>query len=119
MYVIDHLLPLCLAALACGALGGYGGRWAALWQLRGELHALASTVDPKKLAELGQVAAELESVRATAEGAARSAKSISGQLGQMVKAEKLNPADVEMLVGLVMSRLRTTVMAHPRGVSPE
>ncbi|HET9683734.1 MAG TPA: hypothetical protein VFP15_06495, partial [Gemmatimonadaceae bacterium] len=70
------MLPLCLAAVLSGFLGGVGGRFYALWTLRRELHALAASVDPKRLEELHTLAGDVAACLRKAEAAESAAKSL-------------------------------------------
>ena len=98
-------LELALLALFCGLLGGAGGRFAALWSLRNELHALAAVVDPEVRSKLGQVVEDVRKQAALVEGFAATLQGLKGSLGALVKKDKLSETDVDFIVGTVLDRI--------------
>src|SRR5712691_1292281 len=101
-------LELALLGLFCGFLGGWGGRFAALWSLRQELHALAAAVDPAVTSKVAQALGELQALASTVDGLASTIKSVHGKLGAEEKrARQLSPEDAEFLTQLVLGKLRS------------
>ncbi len=101
----DTVLLLALVSLFCGLLGGAGGRFAALWSLRKDLHALASVVDPEVKSKLAQALEELRAQASTVAALASTINGLKGSLGAMVKKDKLSETDVDFLVGMVLDRI--------------
>ena len=109
-------LELALLALMCGALGGWGGRFWALWSLRREVHALAAAVDPALSSKLAQALAELQAHAGALDALASGLKSVHGRFGaEEKKARQLTPEDAEFLTNLVIGKLQQQMRPRAAG----
>jgi LDH2 family malate/lactate/ureidoglycolate dehydrogenase len=111
MDVLGSALVLLVAAFT-GWLGGMGGAAQTVWQLRRRMADLAAAVDPEVASKVAACREEIRDALDAAAAAEKTAKSVAGQFGALVKSEKKIAADdLDFIVAAVSERLRQRV-AH-------
>jgi hypothetical protein len=100
------LLLSAVWAFLAGYLGGMGGRYVTLLNLRGELRAVADTVDPKAMAKLAEVERRMAELAGAQERTREEVKSHAGRLAQLGTPGKVKAEEMAFLVAAVAERVQ-------------